>query len=239
MSKYFKSYDFTGQETVRCFVVGDIHGRFDLLQHELLKLGFDNAKDHLFSVGDLVDRGPHSADAVKWVQQPWFHHVLGNHELMTFTHGGTDWHVSNGGQWYNDLPESERKAFAEMLVDAPFVIEVKLPSGKKVGLMHAGIPVKCLGNVFVTPHWDDMPNYSDEWYLSNEDAFVWGRDQVYRAKKAKERPNEHRLKEFTELEGVDALYFGHTPLKVPLTVGKFNWIDTGAFATNVLTVVEM
>jgi serine/threonine protein phosphatase 1 len=84
-----------------------------------------------------------------------------------------------------------------------------------------------------------MVTYSDEWYLSNEEQLVWNRDQVYRAKKAKERPNEWRLKEFTELEGVDALYFGHTPLKKPLTVGKFNWVDTGAFATNVLTVVEL
>lgn len=240
MSKYFKSYDFTGQETVRCFVVGDIHGRFDLLQEELDKLGFDKSKDHLFSVGDLVDRGPHSLDAVSWVEQPFFHHVCGNHELMSAYFGGTDWHVSNGGKWYNELDPMTAKVFAAKLVDnVPWVMDVTLPSGKKVGFMHAGLPVKCLGNVFLTPHWDDMATYSDEWYASNEDAFMWDRSQVYRAKKAKERPNEHRLKEFTELEGVDAVYFGHTPLKEPLTVGKFNWVDTGAFATNVLTVVEL
>jgi serine/threonine protein phosphatase 1 len=238
MSKYFKSYDLQNTDA-RAFVCGDIHGRFDLLDEQLLSQGFMHTKDHLFSVGDLVDRGPYSHQAVDYANKPWFHHVLGNHELMSYTHGGTDWHVSNGGKWYAEMDPDEAKAFAKRLVDAPFVISIKLSSGKKVGLMHAGIPVKCLGNVFITPHWDDMPNYSDQWYLENEDAFVWGRDQVYRAKKASERPNEHRLKEFTELEGVDALYFGHTPLKQPLTVGKFNWIDTGAFATDVLTVVEL
>jgi serine/threonine protein phosphatase 1 len=239
MSKYFKEHDFTGLPG-RCFVVGDIHGRFDLLDAELESLGFDKSKDHLFSVGDLVDRGPFSHLAVEYVNQPWFHHVCGNHELMTTHFGGTDWHVRNGGQWYNDLEtDYDRKKAGQVLSDAPWVMEVTLPSGKKVGMMHAGLPVKNMGNYFLTPHWDDMATYSDEWYASNEDAFMWDRYQVSRAQKASERPNDWRLKEFVELEGVDALYFGHTPLKKPLTVGKFNWLDTGAFATNVLTVQEL
>jgi serine/threonine protein phosphatase 1 len=237
MRKYFKSFDLTGHDG-RCFVVGDLHGRFDLLDAELENLGFNKNKDHLFSVGDLVDRGPFSHLALDYVNQPWFHHVCGNHELMSYTHGGTDWHVSNGGKWYKEMG-ADAKAFAAKLVDAPWVLEVNLPSGKKVGMMHAGLPVKNMGNWFLTPHWDDMANYSDEWYASNEDNFLWDRNQVYRAKKAHDRPNKWRLKEFTELEGVDELYFGHTPLKEPLTVGKFNWLDTGAFATNVLTVKEL
>jgi len=42
----------------RDFAVGDIHGAFDALQRAMEAIGFDARKDRLFSVGDLVDRGP-------------------------------------------------------------------------------------------------------------------------------------------------------------------------------------
>jgi serine/threonine protein phosphatase 1 len=60
--------------------VGDIHGHFQRLQQCLEAVGFDPAVDRLFSVGDLVDRGPHSEAALDWLAQPWFHAVQGNHE---------------------------------------------------------------------------------------------------------------------------------------------------------------
>jgi serine/threonine protein phosphatase 1 len=239
MSKNFQRVDLTGLPG-RSFVVGDLHGRFDLLEQELEANGFDKAIDHLFSVGDLVDRGPYSTDALEYSKQDWFHHVKGNHELMTLTHGGTDWHVSNGGKWFNDLPDFEtKKLHAYGLNDAPFIMEVLTQSGKKIGLVHAGLPSKQIqGNVFIVPHWDDLETYSDIWYEHNEEALVWGREQYYRARKASERPNVHRLAEFT-IEGVDHVFMGHTPIKAPLTVGNMSWIDTGAFATNVLTLVEV
>ena len=42
----------------RDFAVGDIHGCFSHLSRSLEAIGFDAAVDRLFSVGDLVDRGP-------------------------------------------------------------------------------------------------------------------------------------------------------------------------------------
>ena len=49
------------QNTVgRDFAVGDIHGCFTELQRGLEAIGFDPSTDRLFSVGDLVDRGPES-----------------------------------------------------------------------------------------------------------------------------------------------------------------------------------
>jgi hypothetical protein len=50
----------------RDFVVGDIHGCFSKLSAELERLRFDRDVDRLFSVGDLVDRGPESAAVVDW-----------------------------------------------------------------------------------------------------------------------------------------------------------------------------
>ena len=66
----------------RDFAVGDIHGCFNRLQGVLDEMGFDPAKDRLFSVGDLVDRGPDCDQVLDWITRPWFHAVRGNHEDM-------------------------------------------------------------------------------------------------------------------------------------------------------------
>ena len=47
----------------RDFVVGDVHGCFRTLERCLRQVRFDRDRDRLFSVGDLVSRGPHSLEA--------------------------------------------------------------------------------------------------------------------------------------------------------------------------------
>ena len=42
------------------YVVGDLHGCFDLLQRLLHEVEFNKVTDRLFSVGDLIDRGQDS-----------------------------------------------------------------------------------------------------------------------------------------------------------------------------------
>lgn len=66
----------------RDFVVGDLHGHRLLLELELERLAFDPARDRVLSVGDLVDRGPDSLATLALIREPWFHAVLGNHEMM-------------------------------------------------------------------------------------------------------------------------------------------------------------
>ncbi|WP_291510963.1 metallophosphoesterase [Acidithiobacillus sp.] len=66
----------------RDFIVGDLHGHPDALQILLDRVAFDEDTDRLFSVGDLVDRGPNSAKALDLLDEPWFHPVLGNHDAM-------------------------------------------------------------------------------------------------------------------------------------------------------------
>jgi serine/threonine protein phosphatase 1 len=47
---------------------------------------FHPGRDRLFSVGDLVDRGPQSMDCLKLLRMTWFHAVRGNHEFMLMSH---------------------------------------------------------------------------------------------------------------------------------------------------------
>ena len=46
--------------TMPFVAVGDVHGRADLLDLLLAKIGLDNAEPVIF-LGDYVDRGPNSA----------------------------------------------------------------------------------------------------------------------------------------------------------------------------------
>lgn len=66
----------------RDFVVGDLHGHRALLEWQLDREGFDAACDRVLCVGDLIDRGPESMATLSMLDEPWFHAVLGNHELM-------------------------------------------------------------------------------------------------------------------------------------------------------------
>lgn len=54
----------------RDFAVGDTHGAFGALQRALEAIGFDAQKYRLFSVGDLVDRGPESHQVLVWLEKP-------------------------------------------------------------------------------------------------------------------------------------------------------------------------
>ncbi|OCX70424.1 metallophosphoesterase [Acidithiobacillus thiooxidans] len=66
----------------RDFIVGDLHGHPDVLYRLMDQVGFDVDMDRLFSVGDLVDRGPNSAAALDLLDAPWFYPVMGNHDAM-------------------------------------------------------------------------------------------------------------------------------------------------------------
>ncbi|MDA8152270.1 MAG: metallophosphoesterase [Acidithiobacillus sp.] len=66
----------------RDFIVGDLHGHPDVLRRLMDHVAFDYDTDRLFSVGDLVDRGPNSAGALDLLEAPWFYPVLGNHDAM-------------------------------------------------------------------------------------------------------------------------------------------------------------
>ena len=67
----------------RHFVVGDIHGRFDSFQNLLKEANYDPTNDIIYSVGDLIDRGPKSYETVKFfTSTPNVYSIMGNHEYM-------------------------------------------------------------------------------------------------------------------------------------------------------------
>lgn len=127
----------------RDFCVGDIHGHFSRLAMMLQRIGFDHEHDRLFSVGDLVDRGPESEQVLEWIGRPWFHAVRGNHEEMairwaagdrSFEQHYADW----GGAWMMNLPAARQKIFATAFDRLPYAIDVDTHQGL-IGIVHAEV----------------------------------------------------------------------------------------------------
>jgi bis(5'-nucleosyl)-tetraphosphatase (symmetrical) len=69
------------------FAIGDLHGCWDTLRRLLDRLPFEPARDRLWLVGDLVNRGPRSLEVLRWARETAaamgerFAVVLGNHDL--------------------------------------------------------------------------------------------------------------------------------------------------------------
>lgn len=194
------------------YCVGDIHGCFDRLQQQLDEMGFNPEVDRLFSVGDLVDRGPDSEASVEWLAKPWFHAIAGNHEQMAIdaAKGLVDWEIYeyNGGKWFKELHDSVRQYYAEQFRKLPLAIEVETKDGI-VGIVHGDAP----------PDWNMIREFHNHWLL-------WGRQRFQR-------------KNTTDVANIIRVYCGHTPVKTVTQYGNVFFIDTGAVFGGELSIVKI
>ncbi|BAZ83490.1 metallophosphoesterase family protein [Sphaerospermopsis kisseleviana CS-549] len=65
----------------RRIIIGDVHGYYQGLMI-LLKEFAPTSEDQVYFLGDLIDRGPQSAQVVDFVKKNNYPCLLGNHELM-------------------------------------------------------------------------------------------------------------------------------------------------------------
>jgi serine/threonine protein phosphatase 1 len=204
---------FAGNVAGRDFAVGDIHGYFTRLQAALDATGFDPSLDRLFSVGDLIDRGPECRDVLDWLDKPWFHPVRGNHDdyVVHFDTCDVDSWIYNGGSWFAGLSLIEQQQFATQFAELPIAIEIETAQGL-IGIVHADCPF---------PSWKDLLTEletpeSNEHLTQVQNRCMWSRRRI-------DELEAHGV------DGLRALVVGHTPLQVPVRLGNVIHIDTAGW----------
>jgi len=200
----------------RDFIISDLHGCYDLLEEKIKEISFDFNNDRLFSVGDLIDRGPKSMMCLQLLVTPWFHSVRGNHEqflIDTVLHEDNPYiWINNGGSWFIDEEHSELYKYALLANQLPYAITVKTDKGD-IGICHAEPKDSNWGG------FEDMT-------MGDKSNMIWGRRVI----------NES---ETYIVNNVYETYHGHTPISVPIKKGNINFIDTGAFFTGNLTMLQI
>ncbi|NWC10453.1 metallophosphoesterase [Pseudomonas agarici] len=208
----------------RDFAVGDIHGHFSRLQAALDRLGFNPEDDRLFSVGDLVDRGPQSELALEWLGRSWFAAVQGNHEALAIRHveGGLldyDMYRASGGGWFLDSGAQRQRLFAARFAQMPIALEVETRLGL-VGVVHADCPFAS---------WSALRDYllgGSQVRITVEEVCQWSRTRL----------KNHDVSGIRE---VRAVMVGHTPQRQPTVLGNVYHIDTAGWGSGHFTLVEL
>lgn len=209
----------------RDYAVGDIHGHFSRLEATLDRARFDASRDRLFSVGDLVDRGPESPRALEWLAQPWFHAVQGNHEVLTrqFVDGDPQLnprdYLNSGGAWFMQSPIETQRRFADRFAQLPVALEVETAQGL-VGLVHAHCPFSS---------WTTLREYLSgalPYAIELEEAFQWSRARL-------------KQRDESEVRDVRAVVVGHTPLRRPRRLGNVWHIDTAGWSEGYFSLLEL
>ena len=205
----------------RDFFVGDIHGQYDLLMKALNNVAFDRGRDRLFSVGDLIDRGAKSLDCLSLPFEPWFFGVRGNHEVMAydalFNTAGDEWRrrelwMINGGTWpQKENLDDVKMVLREAMRHLPYAREVSV-GGKRIGIVHAEPP----------GDWSRLELEDND---AGHERLIWRRSRI-------------KAGDATLVEGIDAVVVGHSIVGGITVLGNVYYIDTGAFMSGRLTVIE-
>lgn len=204
--------------TGRDFIVGDIHGAFELLERALARVAFDPSRDRLIATGDLVDRGPQSRLALDWLRKPWFFSVAGNHEWMALdafdAEGNPRFDISqvpllleNGLGWWLQLSAAQRVPYLQAFARLPLAIEVDTSRGT-VGVIHADVPRGM--------NWQEFCSLLEQGNERVRQTCLWTRRRAERLDRS-------------GIEGIGRVFIGHTPQWGGLTrLGNVYAVDTGA-----------
>ena len=202
----------------RDLIVGDIHGHFSKLLIKLHSIGFDSSKDRLFSVGDLVDRGPESQMSFDWLHHPWFHAVCGNHEAMAIDYVeqpfyDTNMYHLNGGEWNIKNTKTDQRVYANIFSSMPVAIQLETSNGL-IGIIHADCAYDS---------WDELLQI-----LENPDTEHYAlQDVIKECQWSRNRINNPSLSK--PVTGLKALIVGHTPVVEMKVIDNVMHIDTAGW----------
>lgn len=202
----------------RDFVIGDLHGMFHTLEAMMESISFDKAVDRLFSVGDLVDRGPQSERILEFLGQPWFHAIQGNHEQLLLQSINSvsihkAWTQRSGGAWWLTVSDVGREKIRKEIQDLPMAFEISTDTGD-IGIVHADIPIGLSWQEFVKNLQHDPELQQHAQWSRIRHRYITASESVPKVK------------------GIDLMVVGHSIVDKPLFAANLCYIDTGAAYTD-------
>lgn len=204
----------------RDFIVGDIHGAYGELMTLMHYVKFDETRDRLIAVGDIIDRGPQSMECVfLLLSKSWFYSVKGNHEdlmiqsILKKNSSSTATWMGNGGLWALDQSPDVLEDIANDLNKLPLIISVG-EHPDRFNVIHADIFSRA-------SHVSDSD--IDNWTFSDmeENYLLWSRNVHSSC-----RISDYELNK-VHSEKLSITYCGHTPVLEPCYVQRQLFIDTG------------
>jgi len=154
------------------WLVGDIQGCVRELDRLLREIGFDPARDELWSLGDLVNRGPESLETLRLWRDVEGYGVLGNHDSYTLlVHSGHKKRKPDTLAALFDAPDCDD--LLDRVRRLPLLVQLASGGvGPDVWVVHAGLH----------PAWqDDLPAaaesinagpHDDAWLKTEDTAFA-------------------------------------------------------------------
>lgn len=217
------------QKTRRIAVIGDVHGCINTLKALIAQLPIDA---EVCMVGDLIDRGPGSAEVIEFVHSKGYLCVTGNHEDMMLSSlrpsmgkfdvnyfALRDWIYNGGGEAlssynltnydYDAYDHSvQLKNHTSWLSNLPTFIEfpdVKNKDGRYLTVSHSSMHEV----------WDDRHEKMNQYGKSIKDIIMWNRFII-----KKDIPGVYNI-------------FGHTPIEEAKITDHYANVDTGAVYKNI------
>nr|WP_255428994.1 metallophosphoesterase [Saccharophagus sp. K07] len=220
--------------TGKDYICSDIHGHFSLLSEQLAQINFNEQIDRLFSLGDLIDRGDESGQALEWLAKPWFFAIQGNHERMLInayeSRSESLWFqwMMWGGSWAEDMELEALEPFYLAFSQLPLAIELALPNGKSVGLVHAELPDVC--------DWDEVKQLlahiepdQVEATLATSDM-LWSKIQPYLP------PDE--IPRVEPVRNINHVFHGHTIMENYRTIANRTFMDLGSYESGRIGLLD-
>jgi bis(5'-nucleosyl)-tetraphosphatase (symmetrical) len=119
------------------YAIGDVQGCFNTLSALLKKINFNIDRDRLYFLGDVVNRGTHSLETLRFIysNKDNIDMVLGNHDFYLLFCAYTKKKLNKFDTFQDILNAPDKVNLLQYLIERPLAI-----LHKESLLVHAGVP---------------------------------------------------------------------------------------------------
>ena len=208
----------------------------------LERCGFDNEKDQLFFLGDVVDGWSQSKESIALLLGIRnLVHLLGNHD---------QWAIKGfSGKLFKQDPEDQMELYSWIMQGGEATVNSYAPSGEMppehLEFLLAAKPYHVTEDNILLVHAGFDPDKAIA--ETDTDWLIWSRDfinkyyNLYRKNKYRLHPERESV-----VPGYKEIYIGHTPTinldqnqTTPLKMGNLILMDTGAAFSGCLSIMDM